>query len=56
MKIFLILALAVIVLLVWLRSGLRVRSVRRGNLMELLMFGLALVGLIGLILLAGRLF
>ncbi len=56
MKIFLILALAVVVLLVWLRSGLIRRGVRRGRLMELLMFGLALAGLIGLIFLAGRLF
>ncbi len=56
MKLFLILALAVVVLLVWLRSGLGRRGIRRGFLMELLMFGLTLAGLIGLIVLVGRLF
>ncbi len=56
MKIFLIFALAVVVLLAWLRTGLFRRRVRRGVVMELLMFVLSIVGLIGLLLLAGRLF
>ncbi len=56
MKLYLILALAIVILLVWLRSGLLRRRIRRGVLMELLMFVLAVAGLIGLVLLAGRLF
>ncbi len=56
MKLILILALAIVVLLVWLRSGFRRARAGRGPFVELLMFALAIAGLIGLVLLAGRLF
>ena len=56
MKLYLILALVLVVLLVWLRSGIVHRRVRRGILVEFLIFILAVVSLIGLVFLAGRLF
>ncbi len=56
MKVFLLLVLAAVVLLVWLRTGLRLPRPGRGFLMEIFMFALAIAGFVGLILLAGRLF
>ncbi len=56
MKTFLILALVVIMIMAWFRSGLRWNGETRGNLVALFMFGLMVAGMVGLILLAARLF
>ncbi len=55
-KALLVLALIIAVVLAWFRSGIRWGPTARGNLVALIMFALLIAGILGLILLVGRLF